>query len=78
MPEKADDVKFWFQSYNIPKAANVQFVFYRAKGKPVLFKVLWNNEEARIPALEAVSGPYYRWDDFKAFAEGIIAANQPD
>ena len=78
VPEKADDVKFWFQSYNIPKAANVQFVFYRAKGKPVLFKVLWNNEEARIPALEAVSGPYYRWDDFKAFAEGIIAANQPD
>jgi len=77
VPATADEVKYWFQSYNISKAANVQFIFYRAKGKPVLFKVLWNNEEARIPALEAVSGPYYRWDDFRAMASEIIASNPP-
>ena len=77
VPGSADEVKYWFQSYNISKAANVQFIFYRAKGKPVLFKVLWNNEEARIPALEAVSGPYYRWDDFRAMASEIIASNPP-
>ena len=72
VPDTADEVKYWFQSYNIPKAANVQFVLYRAKkgGKPVLFKLLWNGKEARIPALEAVSGPYYRWDDFRALAAG--------
>ena len=71
VPEKSDDVKYWFQSYNISKAANLQFVFYRSAGKPVIFKVLWNGAEARIPELEPVSGPYYSWHSFKAFAAGI-------
>ena len=71
VPEKSDDVKYWFQSYNISKAANLQFVFYKSAGKPVIFKVLWNGAEARIPELEPVSGPYYSWDSFKALAAGI-------
>ena len=77
IPQKADDVKYWFQSYRICKATNLQFVFYRSLSgsRGILFKILWNGREATIPALEAVSGPYYRWDDFRDFALGIMAAH---
>ena len=47
--------------------ANIHFVFYRAEGKPTLFKVLLNGREARLP-MPAVSGPYYDWAAFKAQA----------
>lgn len=76
IPEKAEDVKYWFQNYNCPMAANFQFVFYRSKKNPeILFKVLLNGAEATIPQIEAVSGPYYRWDDFAAWAETVFAAH---
>ena len=61
----ADEIPYWSQSYNVPMGANIHFVFYRAKNKPVLFKVLLNGEEARLP-LETDSWPYYSWDAFKA------------
>ena len=61
----ADDIPYWSQSYNVPMGANIHFVFYRAKNKPVLFKVLLNGEEARLP-IETDSWPYYSWNAFKA------------
>ena len=75
--DKADDAKYWFQSYRICKATNLQFVFYNSprKGGEVLFKLLWNGKETAIPAIEPVSGPYYRWSDFKAYAGSILAAH---
>jgi hypothetical protein len=46
--------------------ANLHFVFYRSNRKPeILFKVLLNGEEARLP-LETDNWPYYSWDAFKA------------
>ena len=46
--------------------ANLQFVFYRSPRKPeILFKVLLNGEEARLP-LETDNWPYYSWEAFKA------------
>jgi hypothetical protein len=49
-------------------ASNLQFIFYRSdpKDKDVLFKVLLNEEEATLP-LQPVSGPYYRWADFRQY-----------
>ena len=44
---------------------NLQFVFYCSKKSPLLFKVLLNGEEARLP-LETDSWPYYDWQAFKA------------
>lgn len=73
-PDRAEDVKYWFQNYNTPKAANFQFILYKSKKNPeVLFKVLLNNSEASLPQLEPVSGPYYRWSDFVAWAESVYA-----
>ena len=75
-PDKAEDVKYWFQNYNVPKAANIQFILYRSKkGGDILFKLLLNNSEVALPQLTAVNGPYYRWDDFKAWAESLCAAH---
>ena len=60
-----DEIPVWFQTYRVPMGANVQFVFYRAKcSDRILFKVLLNGEEARLP-LDPVSGPYYDWASFK-------------
>lgn len=76
IPEKGEDVKYWFQNFNCPMAANFQLVFYRSKKNPdILFKVLWNEAEATLPQLEAVSGPYYRWSDFAAWAETVYEAH---
>lgn len=61
----ADEIPVWSQTYRVPMGANLHFVFYRAKNKPVLFKVLLNGEEARLP-LETDSWPYYDWQAFKA------------
>ena len=74
--DKAEDVKYWFQNYNTPMAANFQFVFYRSKKDSViLFKLLRNGREVTLPQLQAVDGPYYKWDDFKAWAAGIISGH---
>ncbi len=72
MPDKADDVKYWFQNYDTPMAANIQFVLYRSKKDPrILFKLLRNGHEATLPQLTPVSGPYYDWNDFRAWVEQL-------
>ena len=71
--DRTEDVKYWFQNYNTPMAANLQFVFYRSKKNPeILFKLLLNGQEANLPQLQAASGPYYRWNDFKAWASELM------
>ncbi len=64
-----------WQDFNIiPKACNIQMVFYRPVGttgnhlNDVLVKVLFNEHEATLP-VEPVTGPYYRWSDLKAYYE---------
>lgn len=75
--QKAEDAKYWFQSYNIPMATTVLFVFYRNSRNDVLFKLVWNESEATLPQLTPVTGNYYRWEDFKAWAEKMMAEH-PD
>ena len=63
--ENPDDIPTWCRLQDVPMGANLHFVFYRSKRSPkVLFKVLLNGEEARLP-LETDNFPYYDWDDFK-------------
>lgn len=59
----------WMASWNCPFAANLQMIFYRSKKEeyPVLVKFLLNERETAIPALEPVQGPYYKWEDAKAY-----------
>lgn len=73
VPDKADEAKYWFQSYNIPMATTVFFVFYRNKSGNIIFKVVWNEEEATLPQLTPVTGCYYNWSDFIAWYDKLLA-----
>ncbi len=58
-----------WQCYKIfPMGCNVQLVFYRATNGQgdILMKALLNENEVRLP-LTPVSGPYYKWSDFRAY-----------
>ncbi len=55
----------WFSFDIVPMAANLQFIVYRNQSGEALFKVLRNEEEVLLPGLTPVTGPYYRWDDFR-------------
>lgn len=50
----------------MPTSANIHFVFYRSKkSDKILFKVLLNGEEARLPSVATDTWPYYDWAEFK-------------
>ena len=56
----------WWGSEVFPMGANLQFIFYRRdpQDKDVLFKVLLNEKEARLP-IATDCAPYYHWTDFR-------------
>lgn len=60
-----------FPSYKVAMGASLQLVFFRNDAGDILVKALVNEAEATLP-LPAVSGPYYRWSDFKAHYLPII------
>ena len=58
--------KGWWCSDIFPMASNLQFVFYRSspQDKDILFKVLLNEQEGRLP-IHTDCAPYYHWRDFR-------------
>jgi hypothetical protein len=76
----------WNDFRIIPMAANLQIVFYKAAGKPVLVKVLYNEIEQTLPVpcgitderrktkdeRKCPAAPYYRWDDVRSFYNDIL------
>ena len=68
-----DDVNsVWNTSVSMSMGANIQMVFYKNRAGNVLVKILYNEKETTIPALKAVSGPYYEWSDLKAYLKNLI------
>jgi len=55
-------------------ASNLQMVFFRNKDGYVLVKLLRNESETTIPALPAVTGPYYLWEDLRTYLLSRIAS----
>ena len=63
-PEEAFAI---FPLWEMPMGGNLQLVFYRSARHPdILVKALWNEQESVLP-FPAAEGPYYRWNDFKAY-----------
>ena len=59
-----NQLKYYFQDFQIGKAANLQFIFYKSKKNPeILVKCLQNGYEASLP-LDTDMYPYYKWSDF--------------
>ena len=59
----------WWAGLVFPMASNIQFVFYRKNpgDHDILFKVLLNEREARLPLPDNSMAPYYRWKDFREY-----------
>lgn len=73
-----DEISYWCQTNRVPMGANLQFVFYRSKkNSQILFKVLFNGEEAHLP-LKSDNWPYYTWDSFKEYYCNEILRNSDD
>ena len=64
-------LRSWNGTLHCPFAANLQIIFYKNRRGEVLVKFLTNERETPIPELEAYSGPYYRWEDVKAYATRV-------
>ena len=63
----------WLPSYFCPFATNLQMIFYRSKkSDDILVKFLMNERETKLPALQAVDGIYYRWNDVKDWCANRI------
>jgi hypothetical protein len=69
-----DSIKYVWQTYRIPMASNLQFIFYRNRRKPddILVKMLLNEDETQLP-FESDFKPYYHWADFKRYYNGILS-----
>lgn len=57
----------WGAADFICMGSNIQFIFYRNRKGEVLVKILHNEKETSIPALEASYGPFYRWEDLRNY-----------
>ena len=65
----------WNDFRIIPMAANLQMIFYKASGKPVLVKILYNEIEQTLPVPcveKCPAAPYYRWDDVRTFYSDLL------
>ena len=72
-----------WNSYNVPMAANAQFIFYRNRRGDILVRMMYNEADVLLPIASEVA-PYYRWEDFrqfclarKAVARQILDATKP-
>lgn len=74
-PNNDNVANVWNIEHYIPKAGNLQFIFYGKRNAPVLIKVLLNEHEATLP-VETDKFPYYEWEKVKAFYLNILA-NSP-
>ena len=62
------EAKGWWCSSVFPMGSKLQFILYRSglDDSDVLFKVLLNEEEARLP-IQTDCAPYYHWNDFRTY-----------
>ena len=57
----------WDSADYICMGSNIQLIFYRNKKAEIIVKILYNEKETTIPALETFYGPYYRWEDLREY-----------
>lgn len=86
--DKAEEVKYYWRSFDIPMASNLQLIFYRNKKKAeTLVLPLYNGQTVSLP-FKSFEGPFYSWNEFKkyymplikeaeAFLEAYKANNNP-
>ena len=64
----------WHDNRIFPMGSNIQMVFYSGElDKPILVKILLNEEETVMPQLTPVEGCYYKWQDVKDYCQKKLA-----
>ena len=59
---------YWDTASKICMGSNLQTVFYRNKAGEVIVKILYNEKETHIPALEPdYAGVYYKWENLREY-----------
>ena len=71
VPDSADGISEHWWNFRSPMAATMYLVFCRNKKGDVLFKMVLNGDEARLP-LTPVSGPWYSWAECKKQIVNLI------
>lgn len=62
-----DDMDQWPSFKYLNMASNLQMIFYKNEAGDVLVKLYRNENETTIPALKTFYGPYYKWEDLRAY-----------
>ena len=70
------EVKEVFQNYNVPMAANIQWVFYRGKNADDILVRLYINERVQAMPFEPVGDCYYRWEEVRNGYNEVIRAGK--
>ena len=70
-PALADSWEEWPVYEYLPMGSNFQMIFYKNRQGDVLVKMLRNEKETTIPALAPFDGPYYKWQDLRAYLADI-------
>jgi hypothetical protein len=76
LPEDVTRWKYHFQSWKIPMASNVQFVFYRGRRGDILVRTMYNEQDQILPLPDQSLAPYYHWEDFKAYYSAVCEKAQ--
>jgi len=74
--DAGSDLSLWkyrFQSWNIPMASNLQFIFYRSRKNPsdYLVRMMYNEKDQILPLQDQSLAPYYRWEAFKEYYTAV-------
>lgn len=70
-PALRDAYLEWPAYEYIPMGSNLQMIFYKNRQGDILVKMLRNEKETVIPALAPFDGPYYKWEDLRAYLADI-------
>ena len=68
----------WYCFQEMPMGSNMQLVFYKNAKDDVIVKILRNEQEIVIPAVKPWKGPYYKWNDLRAYFGKLLAIPYPD
>ncbi len=68
-PHAAKDV---WQDYNVPMAANIQFIFYKNCRGHVLVRFMNNENDVLFP-IPSETAPYYDWEQLRSYMEQRIS-----
>ncbi len=65
IPASQEELEVYFRNWRVPKAATLLWGFWRNDAGDTLVKMTLNGVDLSLP-IEAVEGPYYRFEDFRA------------